>query len=358
MFLCRLLEALRPPVFEHTVIALGSAGTLSARVAKYATLHHLGMRAAAPLPRDLWRLRCTLQASTSDVIHAWMYHANLMATLAAFGTGTPLLWGIRQSLYDLRHEKRATRWVIMANKVLSRRPVRIIYNSLTSASQHEAFGFRRAHQLVISNGFDVELFRVNYEARVRIRSELSIGDGNLVIGSIARWHPMKDHANFLRAAALLMRSHPLAIFVLVGDGLDAGNTELTSLISTLGLEGRMRLCGRQTDIAAVDAALDIASSSSWGEAFPNAIGEAMACGVPCVATDVGDVLEIIGDTGIVVPPRDPDALCAGWERLAAMEKTERHALGLRARQRIIENYSLAAMASCYADVYSDMTRKH
>jgi len=355
--LCRLLEALRPPAFEHTVIALGSAGTLSTRIAESATVHHLGMHAAAPQLRDLWRLRILL-ATKPDVIHAWMYHANLMATLAEFGTGIPLLWGIRHSLYDLHREKRATRLVIRANRVLSAFPQQIIYNSSVSAAQHEAFGFQQARRLVIPNGFDTELFRVDCEARMRVRSELAIGDENLAIGLIARWHPVKDHANFLRAATLLLRSCPRAIFVLVGEGLVTENTQLPSLISTLGLNGRVRLCGRRMDIAAVDAALDVGSSSSWSESFPNAIGEAMACAVPCVATDVGDVREVISDTGIVVPPRDPEALCAGWARLATMEEIERRKLGLRARRRVIENYSLTAMASRYTDVYLNIIRKH
>ena len=354
--LCRLLESLRPPQFTHSVIVLGRQGTLSARVAKHAEIQHLGMRATLSLPRDLWRLRRLLQAGMPDVIHAWMHHANLMATLAALGTGIPVLWGIRQSLYDLHREKRATRLVIRANRTLSRRPAWIVYNSSTGAMQHEAFGFGSARRLIIPNGFDVVQFHADVGERVRVRAELSIAPGNLVIGLIARWHPMKDHANFLHAAALLSRSYPRAVFVLVGDGLDCKNAEVTSLIHSLGLDNKVRLCGRRVDIAAVNAALDIASSSSsWGEGFPNAIGEAMACGVSCVATDVGDVREIIGDTGIVVPPRDPAALCAGWARLAGMGQAERHKLGLRARQRIVERYSLASMADQYASLYSEVT---
>lgn len=355
--LCRLLESLRPPQFTHSVIALGRQGTISARVAKHAVLHHIGMRTTLSLPRDLWRLRRLLRTSTPDVIHAWMNHANLMATLAVIGTNVPLFWGIRQSLYDIRHFKPTTRLVIRANRALSGRPARIIYNSFTGAAQHEKFGFRAEKRQVIPNGFDIEMFRPNDEARSRVRSELAIGGEDLAIGLIARWHPMKDHANFLHAAALLAPSCPMAVFVLVGEGLDQKNAELTSLIYSLGLGKKVRLCGRRVDIAAVDAALDIVSSSSWGEGFPNAIGEAMACGVPCVATDVGDAWEIIGDTGIVVPARDPAALCAGWEKLAGMDQTERRKLGLCARQRIIERYSLTVMAGQYASLYSEVTGK-
>jgi glycosyltransferase involved in cell wall biosynthesis len=169
---------------------------------------------------------------------------------------------------------------------------------------------------------------------------------------------MKDHANFLRAAALFAVDYPHTHFVLVGDGAEAGNAELAEQIEKLQLQSCVHLLGRRTDIAAIDSALDIASSSSsWGEAFPNVIGEAMACGVPCVATDVGDVPQIIGDTGVVVPTRDPHALAAGWGRLAALDAPARRALGLRARQRIIERYSLPAVSAQYADLYTSVIQQ-
>lgn len=358
--LCRLLESLRPPAFEHTVVSLGGAGDLDARVCEAgARLLQLNMHPGRPNPLVLLRLRRLLRASKPEVIHAWMYHANLMATLAACGVGVPILWGIRQSLYGLRRERRGTRLVIRAGRMLSGRATQIIYNSAASATQHEAFGFRPKHRLIIPNGFDVEQFRSDDGARARVRAELSIGAGELAIGLVARWHPMKDHANFLRAAVRLRRSQPQAVFVLVGTGLDADNKQLMAMLQSLGLSDRVRLCGRRDDVSAIDAALDIASSSSsWGEAFPNAIGEAMACGVPCVATDVGDVRDIIGDTGIVVPPRDPAALCRGWETLLEMGEAGRRALGARARQRIVERYSLATMAGRYAALYADVARNH
>lgn len=357
--LCRLLEGLGTPEFEHHVVSLGREGELDARVrGAGAMLTHLSMRPERPDPRALWRLRGILRVSRPDVVHAWMYHANLMATLAALGTGVPVLWGVRQSLYDLRREKLSTRIVIHASRVLSGRPAGILYNSFTSAAQHEAFGFQSAKRLVISNGFDVQRFHADGEARARVRAELSIAQDALVIGLVARWHPMKDHANFLRAAALMVQSNPDTIFVLVGNGLDSGNLELRALVSSLALTDRVRLCGRREDVPAINAALNIASSSSWGEAFPNTIGEAMACEVPCVATDVGDVREIIGDTGGVVPPRDPEALCRGWQELAALPEAERRDKGRRARQRIVERYSMAMMASRYADLYAEVTRNH
>lgn len=355
--LCRLLETLHSPAFEHVVIALGHLGSLSTRVGAVAELHHLGMNPAWPRPRDLWRLRRIVRVSAPGVVHGWMYHANIAATLATTGLGIPVLWGIRHSLHDLEREKRQTRLVIRSGALLSRRPGQILYNSVVSARQHEAAGYDATRTRVIPNGFDTDAFLPDVPARLRIREELALPPDALLIGLVARVHPVKDHANFLRAAGLFAAAYPQAHFVLAGDGADTSNTALSNLISELNLQACVHLCGRRTDIAAIDAALDISSCSSWGEAFPNAIGEAMACGVPCVATDVGDVPQIIGDTGVVVPARDPSALAMGWGRLTALDAPARRALGLRARQRIIERYSLAAVSMQYANLYSSLIRK-
>jgi len=356
--LCRLLESLPPPDFQHTVVALGPEGALSSNVAELAELHHLGMRAGRMVPTDLLKLRRVLRRVRPDVIQGWMHHANFAATVAAVALGVPLAWGVRQSLYSLEREKPGTRWVIRACARLSRRPARIVYNSAVSRAQHAKFGFHDARGVVIPNGFDTSVFARDPDARSQARGELGIAEEALAIGLVARVHPMKDHANFLRSAARFAAEHANAVFVLVGDGADQSNPELTGLIDELQLRDKVRLCGRRTDIAAVDNALDIASSSSsWGEAFPNAIAEAMACGTPCVATDVGDVRDIVGEAGVVVPPRDPVALSEGWARLATLGAGGRREMGQRARQRIIDRYSLAANARAYAGLWRSLAAR-
>jgi glycosyltransferase involved in cell wall biosynthesis len=354
--LCRLLEALRSR--DHVVIALGGENALSARAAGSATVHHLGMRAGRFALGDALRLRRLIRDAQPDVIHGWMYHANLMAAIAGIGLGIPMVWGIRHSLHDFALEKRTMRWVIRLSAWLSRLPARILYNSAVSAAQHAAFGFSERRAEVIPNGFETQAFAPDEAARHRIRAELAIPPDSLAVGLIARVHPMKDHANFLRAAASFAQSNPRAVFVLVGVGADADNFRLLDLVRQLKLGEHLRLCGPRDDIAAIDNALDIAcSSSSWGEAFPNAIAEAMACGVPSVATDVGDVRQIVGDTGVVVPPRDAEALAKGWAKVAALGVEGRLSLGVRARARIIERYTLASIARQYADLYDSIVGK-
>jgi glycosyltransferase involved in cell wall biosynthesis len=174
---------------------------------------------------------------------------------------------------------------------------------------------------------------------------------------IARYHPQKDHANFLRAAAKLDHGHLSIRFVLVGPGVDPNNTELLSIIEESKLVSRVHLLGQRSDIAEITAGLDVATlSSAWGEAFPNVIGEAMACGVPCVVTDIGDAASIVADTGLAVRPGDPEALAAGWARLLQLGFEGRTRLGTAARQRIVDHYRLPVITRRYQNLYSDVIR--
>ncbi len=350
--LCGLLETLSEP--DNTVVALRGKSALSARVADLAPLAHLDMNPGRAMPRDVFRLRNLLRRNQPDVIHAWMYHANLLSSLAMAGLRTPVIWGIHHSLSDLASEKRKTRFVIRANAWLSRSPARIRYVSALASKQHSQFGFSARRALVIPNGYDTDRLKPDPVARVRVRRELGIDPDVLVIGMVARVHPTKDHGNFLAAAARFLPEHPGTVFVLVGEGASVGNPALVASIERLGLRVHVRLCGKRKDIPALDAAFDIATLSSRGEAFPNAIAEAMACGTPCVSTDVGDAALIIGNAGVVVPPRDAVALSQGWARLAALSTSERRALGQRARERIVECFARQAIARRFLDLYREL----
>jgi glycosyltransferase involved in cell wall biosynthesis len=356
--LCRLLESMRSPDFQHVVVALGGEGTLSGRLAESARLHHMGIRPGRAGPGDVLRLRRLLASESADLVHAWMYHAHLMTSLALWGQPVPHLWSVHHSLTDLATDKRLTRVVIRLNAVFSSRPRCVLYASQLSASQHEDYGFSRLRTVVIPNGYDTSVLAPDPVARARIRHELAVPDDCLVIGMVARVHPTKDHGNFLRAAKQFRDSYPDSVFVLVGDGTTDANAELAGLIDALQLRAHVRLLGRRTDIPAINAAFDIATLASRGEAFPNAVAEAMACGVPCVATDVGDVPMIVADTGVVVPTRDAVALSAGWASIAALAPRERRTLGSRARQRIVNNYTGSLRTRRYADLYSSIVQEH
>ena len=290
-----------------------------------------------------------------DIIQGWMYHGNLAATLAcAFAPNKPVLaWNIRHSLYDLRYEKTMTRQVIRANSFFSYAPDVILYNSRFSRKQHEDFGFVSHKGRVIPNGVDTRRFIFSALARQRIRAELGIPPHALVIGHVARLHPMKDHPLFLKSAVHLARQYADLHFILCGRGVEPKQNALVGLVPTK-FANRFHLLGERSDIAALMSAMDVFCLSSWSEAFPNVLCEAMAIGLLCVATDVGDSSDIVGDTGVVVPPRTPEAFAGGLRKLIEMEPSQKQLLGRAARKRIEENFSLSTMVKRYAEVYEEI----
>jgi glycosyltransferase involved in cell wall biosynthesis len=319
----------------------------------------LGMRSRIPWPWKILRLRRMIRELNPDILHGWMYHGNLAASAVA-ATLTPrpvVLWNVRQSLYDLMREPFATRQVIRANRLLARGARCIMYNSRLSARQHERYGFPAQKTVVVPNGFDCQRFRRDMQARQAVRAELGLGEGVHVIGMVARFHPMKDHYNFLEAAARLVSAVPHAHFILIGRDVNAANAMLVETIGRLGLAGQVLLLDERKDIPKLLMALDVFTlSSAWGEGFPNVIGEAMAVGLPCVVTDVGDSKDIVGDAGIVVPAHDPAALAGAWDRLVAMGPEGRRDLGRSARSRIEGVYGIETIARRYEDIYETAVR--
>jgi glycosyltransferase involved in cell wall biosynthesis len=353
VMLVKLLAALDHSRFAATVIAL-QGGRLAQEIeALGIPVYDLALGSALSLPQaaaSLWRLTRRLKP---DMIQGWMYHGNLAASLCrrSLWPPRPLFWNIRQALYDLAETKRSTRCLIRGLAFLSHMPAAIIYNTEASAVQHEKLGYARNRRVIIANGFTCETFHPWPEARLRLRQELGVSEGTPLIGLIARYHPIKDHATFLRAAAVLRRSEDGVHFVLAGEGVHQGNQALTLQVSELQLADRVHLLGERRDMPYLQAALDIATLSSYGEGFPNSVGEAMSCGVPCIVTAVGEAPALVGDTGFVVEPRQPLTMAQAWQRLLSLPVAERERLGKAARARILTHYTIAHIANEYARLY-------
>jgi glycosyltransferase involved in cell wall biosynthesis len=207
---------------------------------------------------------------------------------------------------------------------------------------------------VIPNGIDVELYQPDADARGAVREELALKSDTLLIGMFARYSPLKDHDTFLRAAALVHARYPHIHFLLAGQAVDSKNGHLSSLLQQSGLPDVVHLLGMRRDMPRLTAAVDIACLSSWSESFPNVIVEAMSCGVPCVATDVGDVTRIVGDAGRVVPPRSPATLASAMIQLIELRPTEQRELGRRARQRICSQFSVGQALRLYESIYENL----
>jgi len=292
-----------------------------------------------------------------DLVQTWMYHADLLGGLAArVSTRPPVVWGIHHTLSAADSMKPSTRRVMRVNARLSGwLPRRIVCCAESALETHARSGYHRARMRVIPNGVDTERFRPEHGARARLRAELSLPAGTKLVGMFARFHPQKDHGTLIAAFGMLLRTHPEVHLVLAGAGIDADNTALRRLLAESGCEANAHLLGARLDMPALYAALDTFTlSSSDGEALPLVIAEAMACGVPCVATDVGDTRTVIGETGVCVPARSPAALADGIRRVLDLPAEEHDRMGDAARRRILSSYDLHFAAAAYRTLYDEV----
>jgi glycosyltransferase involved in cell wall biosynthesis len=203
--------------------------------------------------------------------------------------------------------------------------------------------------VVIPNGFDPAAWKP--QRSTELRRGLGLIDAHLVIGCVGRFNVAKDQGNFIAAAARIAAQREDCRFMLVGRGVEPGNTELIQWIEATGHAGRFLLLGERADVAACLGAMDVFVLPSRSEGFPNALGEAMAMGLPCVSTDVGDAAILLGDTGSVVAPRDPGALAEAALALAARPPEQRRQLGQRARERVLARFSLQQTSERFAALY-------
>lgn len=342
--------------FDTAVLSLSDFGTLGGGITQLGVpVHALDMRGVVPTPRVLERLRRIVRGFAPDIIQGWMYHGNLAASVGAgFSCSrSGVVWNVRQSLYSLKAEKLLTRQVIRANRVCSRRVAGVVYNSHLSRAQHAQFGFDSRHSRVIPNGFDLNQLRPDRVAGQQVRAALGLAADALVIGHVARFHPMKDHAGFLRAAVQVARVMPHTRFLVIGREVSPDNPALTGIVPA-AISERFLFTGERRDVGRLLQAMDVLCSSSWSEAFPNVLGEAMACGVPCVATDVGDSADILGNAGIITAPSDSDALAEGLLAMLDKNTVDRERLGQDARERVAQHYSLPCIVQRYAELYEEL----
>lgn len=345
--LVELVKGLDKRCFAITVATFYDGGALRPELeeidgVQVVSLHKKGRWSLAPF---LWRLWQMAKKANPAIVHGYMGVANELCLLVGRLMGAKVVWGLRASDLDLAHYGWLSRVVFWLGARLSCFAELIIVNSNAGKNHYISKGYSGKRMMVIPNGIDTERFQPDKEVGQRVRDEWEITDGQTLIGSVGRLDPRKDHVSFLRAASLLVRERDDVRFVCVGSGPEKILRRLKLFAEELELVERLKWAGARYDMCAVYNALDIFTSSScWGEGFPNVIGEAMACGVPSVVTDAGDSAAIVGDAGIVVPSKDPEALCHGWKEILSLSKEEREALGLVARERIRNEFSPRLLA--------------
>jgi glycosyltransferase involved in cell wall biosynthesis len=345
--LAKLVTSLDPARCRSVVVSMTDEGAVGAALrAAGVPLYCLGLRRGRPAPTALPGLLRIIRREQPAVLQSWLYHADLLALAAAtLVPGLPLVWNLRCSDMELGRYSRQIRIVRRLLALASRRPAAVIVNSEAGRRFHAALGYHPKVWEVIPNGFDTERFRPDDTTRRAWRTSLGLDVFQPLIGMVARVDAMKDHAAFLDAASRVAARRRDVVFLLAGRGTE-------SLAIPPLLHGRLHALGERADIPGILASLDLALlSSAFGEGFPNVLGEAMACGVPCIATAVGDSAAIIGDTGLVVPPRHPEALASAILSWLDRNAADRQRCGDAARRRIVEHYALPAIVERYRGLY-------
>lgn len=351
--LYRLATNMDPGRFESRVVSLVAPGPMGDKLtAAGIPVDSLDMQRGIPSPAGLMKLVRLIRHWRPELVQTWLYHADLaglIATKLAFplGNGPKVAWNIRCSYMALNEYRRMTGITLKACATLSGLPDAVITNSHEARRFHEELGYAPKRFEVIPNGFDTERFKPDEASKREVRNELSIPDNASIVGHVARLDAMKDHQTLVRAAAQVVRETD-AVFVLIGRDVDYGNIDLSTWMREAGLPPeRVRLLGERDDIPRLMAAMDVHASSSLGESFPNVVGETMASGIPNAVTDVGDSARLVGETGIVVEPKDAKGLATAITSLLA-DADER---GTKAREIIITSFSLTSVTAKYEMLY-------
>jgi glycosyltransferase involved in cell wall biosynthesis len=355
LMLSRLLEDAAQRRQETAVLSLQPPGEMGEYMrARGIRLFSLRLEQPWQLPLAMLRLARIANAFAPDILHGWMHEGSVAASLARAITARPVsvVWNLRdplgsESLPMARgwRQARLGAW-------MSARADAIVYNSRMQARQHTAAGYHIEHSLLIPDGFDTGLHRPSEGARDRLCANFGIDPKAVVIGHMAARHPKNDQTMLVEAVARARAIGQDLHLLMVGSGLDAPGHDLHDLASRLLPAGRVTFSGARADLAEWLPGLDmLAASTAWGDDVPQAIGQALASGVPVVATELGDSVELVGPCGRIVPPQDPVGFGEAVLALAAMGPDQRRQLGEAGRQRVIERFSLETALDRYRELH-------
>ena len=361
----KLLLGMDHSRFKNHVVCLSKPGRIGEELAgRGIPVYHLDLRKSPLSILRLAKLYRLLRFFRPDVLQTWLYHADLLGLLVGKVAGIKnICWNIRCSYIDFEKYRISTKWTVRLCSYLSFLPHTIIANSGAGVKHHIGLGYRAKRWKIIPNGFDLSMFTPDRNAKLKLVEELCLNrDGEnmcieqgasepFLIGFIARYDPMKDHQTFIEAANQLIDRGRNAHFVLAGKDITWQNRALIRKIPDR-FKKRFHLLGERRDVDKILPALDIACCISLGEGFSNVIGEAMASGVSCVVTEVGDSAEVVGDTGHVVPVRDAEMLAEAWEEVLDQGGEMRLQQGEAARKRVEERYDICSITKRYEHLYS------
>ncbi|EPJ7086024.1 glycosyltransferase family 4 protein [Citrobacter amalonaticus] len=355
LMLQRLIKHTANSCVEHIVISLTDIGTLGEAILKSGVeVKCLNINSPIKYINGLWRLYKLFNKIKPDVVHTWMYHSDLIGGISAKIAGVKkIIWCVRSTDISKGGSKLTLliRW--LCAKISSFIPDTIIYAANASREVHEQCGYDKHKSLVISNGFDLTKLSPDRFSRSNLRKEIGLAEDDLVISSVGRFSPVKDHSTFISAALLLAEEFSNIRFLLVGRDLTSQNKMIMSQISTSSHFDKFLLLGERSDVPACLYASDIFCLHSVTEGFPNVLGEAMAMGIPAVTTNVGDAAFLLDRENFVVPAGNSYLLAQKLREIILLTREERIKLGHMLRLRVESNFSMDTVANKYLSVYEN-----
>lgn len=354
----RLIESDSATISGTVVVSLTSLGLIGESLrARGVCVHTLGMSSFVHAPIVVWRLIRLIRQYRPATVQTWMYHADFLGGLAARLAGScSIVWNIRCTAIP-QGTLSVTFWLIRLCAICSHFiPDRIICCANSAKVAHIKLRYASHKMTVIPNGYNFSENGLNVNARTQIRQELGFGVGDIVIGVVGRFDPLKDFHNFVTSSYIVAKRGDVK-FLMVGRGNEWSNATLLNWIESAGLVKSFYLVGQQTDVTDYLSAMDIFCLSSVNEAFPNVVVEAMAIGLPCVVTQAGDAAEILGDDDFVVPVRDSVSLADALLRMCDLKPAARKILGEKNAEKVRKEYQIKKIRRKYEAVYDEISGK-
>lgn len=359
MMLKRLVESDPASIPETAVVSLTSLGVIGESLrARGVLVKTLGMRSTCDTPLVLWRLVRFIRAVRPDIVQTWMYHADLLGGLAACLAGfRSIVWNVRCTSIP-QGVLSVTYWLVRLCAICSYFvPDRIICCAKSAQAAHIDLLYAAYKMTIVSNGYDFATFEPYFGSRARVRLELGYDEGDIIIGIVGRFDPMKDFNNFVSAASIVAAKRENVKFLMIGRGNEWSNATLRGWIENAGLVKSFHLVGERKDIADFFSAMDIFCLSSVNEAFPNVVVEAMAMELPCVVTRAGDAADILGNDDFVVPVKDSVSLADALLRMSDLDPVARKTLGEKNAEKVRGEYGMEKIKRKYGEVYYEVLKK-
>ena len=302
--------------------------------------------------KTLLKLKKIIRIERPNIIHTWMYHANIFGGIAAYlAKNQNIIWSIRRSQFT-RKESLSTFIVMKIGAMFSSIiPKSIVHVAESGLKNHQKYGYKSNNTLVIPNGFDLEKLKYDQIVRKKIRNKLNLNDDQILVGSVGRFHVSKGYETLISSSVNVLKVHKNVKYLLIGRNLDEQNSILMKWINKTGFAENFIMVGEKQDIPEYMNAMDIFCLPSITEGFPNVIGEAMASGLPCVASRVGDVEKITGDTAILVEPNNNELLSKGLNKILSMDSKKRKIMGSKGRRKIEKEYPINLICEKYYNLY-------